>query len=198
MRCGFREVSRFVKTTRIHLKQATYLHCTVEIGHFALYPVRLKSISDPFKNIRNETIYQCDSYRDLGPTATPSGEVIKIQYSYSEYNKNLVIFARRGFAPPTWNRARLQRLKEMHCNNLYFGLNIFWYFLSIIFQLFTILCLVKDHWRWFSTLIVHMVHIFMPPDRMIGAYFFVLSVCLFVCLSVCLLSTLTVAITFEP
>ena len=60
MLCGFREVSRFVKTTRIHLKQATYLHCTVEIGHFALYPVRLKSISDPFKNIRNETIYQCD------------------------------------------------------------------------------------------------------------------------------------------
>ena len=59
MLCGFREVSRFVKTTRIHLKQATYLHCTVEIGHFALYPVRLKSISDPFKNIRNETIYQC-------------------------------------------------------------------------------------------------------------------------------------------
>ena len=64
MRCWFREVSRFVKTTRIHLKQATYLHCTVEIGHFALRPVRLKSISDPFKNIRNETIYQCenDSY----------------------------------------------------------------------------------------------------------------------------------------
>ena len=60
MLCGFREVSRFVKTTRIHLKQATYLQCTVEIGHFALYPVRLKSISDPFKNIRNETIYQCD------------------------------------------------------------------------------------------------------------------------------------------
>ena len=59
MLCGFREVSRFVKTTRIHLKQATYLYCTVEIGHFALYPVRLKSISDPFKNIRNETIYQC-------------------------------------------------------------------------------------------------------------------------------------------
>ena len=59
MLCGFREVSRFVKTTRIHLKQATYLHCTVAIGHFALYPVRLKSISDPFKNIRNETIYQC-------------------------------------------------------------------------------------------------------------------------------------------
>ena len=61
MLCGFREVSRFVKTTRIHLKQATYLQYTVEIGHFALYPVRLKSISDPFKNIRNETIYQCDS-----------------------------------------------------------------------------------------------------------------------------------------
>ena len=60
MLCGFREVSRFVKTARIHFKQATYLHCTVEIGHFALYPVRLKSISDPFKNIRNETIYQCD------------------------------------------------------------------------------------------------------------------------------------------
>ena len=60
MLCGFREVSRFVKTTRIHLKQATYLQCTVEIGHFALYPVRLKSISDPFKNIRNETIYQCE------------------------------------------------------------------------------------------------------------------------------------------
>ena len=62
MLCGFREVSRFVKTTRIHLKQATYLYCTVEIGHFALYPVRLKSISDPFKNIRNETIYQCAFY----------------------------------------------------------------------------------------------------------------------------------------
>ena len=60
MLCRFREVSRFVKTTRIHLKQATYLYCTIEIGHFALYPVRLKSISDPFKNIRNETIYQCD------------------------------------------------------------------------------------------------------------------------------------------
>ena len=60
MLCGFREVSRFVKTTCIHLKQATYLHCTVEIGQFALYPVRLKSISDPFKNIRNETIYQCE------------------------------------------------------------------------------------------------------------------------------------------
>ena len=59
MLCGFREVSRFVKTTRIHLKHATYIQCTVEIGHFALYPVRLKSISDPFKNIRNETIYQC-------------------------------------------------------------------------------------------------------------------------------------------
>ena len=67
MLCGFREVSRFVNTTRIHLKQATYLHCTVEIGHFALYPVRLKSISDPFKNIRNETIYQCD--RSLEPSA---------------------------------------------------------------------------------------------------------------------------------
>ena len=61
MLCGFREVSRFVKTTRIHLKWATYLHCTVEIGHFALYPVRLKSISDPFKDIRNETIYQCEN-----------------------------------------------------------------------------------------------------------------------------------------
>ena len=60
MLCGFREVSRLAKTTRIHLKQATYLQCTVEIGHFALYPVRLKSISDPFKNIRNETIYQCE------------------------------------------------------------------------------------------------------------------------------------------
>ena len=61
MLCGFREVSGFVKTTRIHLKHSIYLQCTIEIGNFALYPVRLKSISDPFKNIRNETIYQCDN-----------------------------------------------------------------------------------------------------------------------------------------
>ena len=59
MLCGFREVSRFVKTARIHLKQATYLHCSVKISHFASYPVRLISISDPFKGIQNETIYQC-------------------------------------------------------------------------------------------------------------------------------------------
>ena len=48
---------------------------------------------------------------------------------------------------------------------------------------------------------MHALLIFMPPDRMIGAYCFCpvcLSVCLFVCLSVCLLSTLTFAITFEP
>ena len=61
MLCGFREVSQFVKTTRIHLKQATYIH----ISHFASYPVRLKTISDPFKNNRNETIYQCDYVNNL-------------------------------------------------------------------------------------------------------------------------------------
>ena len=51
-----------------HLKQAAYLHCTVEIGHFAWYPVRLKRISDPFKDIRNETIYHCvngDFFQDV-------------------------------------------------------------------------------------------------------------------------------------
>ena len=65
MLCGFRQVSRFVKTTHIHLKQATYLHCTVKISHFAKYPVRLISISDPFKDIQNETIYQCVNWHDL-------------------------------------------------------------------------------------------------------------------------------------
>ena len=59
MLCGFREVSLFVKTARIHLKQATYLHCIVKISHSASYPVCLISISDPFKGIWNETIYQC-------------------------------------------------------------------------------------------------------------------------------------------
>ena len=80
MLCGFREVSRFVKTTRIHLKQATYLHCTVEIGHFALYPVRLKSISDPFKNIRNKTIYQCvDSPWWVDDPYWYSGQKVKVK-----------------------------------------------------------------------------------------------------------------------
>ena len=47
--CGFREESRFVKTTRIYLKQVTYLHCTVKISHFSSYPVSLKSTSDRLK-----------------------------------------------------------------------------------------------------------------------------------------------------
>ena len=78
MLCGFREVSRFVKTTRIHLKRETYLHCTVEIGHFALYPVRLKSISDPFKNIRNETIYQCESAHREYSSVNDINDIIQV------------------------------------------------------------------------------------------------------------------------
>ena len=63
MLCGFREVSLFVKTTCIHLKQATY-PVTYNLQQ-ASYPVRLKSVSDPFKDIRNETIYQCEYFNDF-------------------------------------------------------------------------------------------------------------------------------------
>ena len=35
----------------------------------------------------------------------------------------------------------------------------FWYFCDISFQLFKILCLAKNHWRWFCAPNAHMVHI---------------------------------------
>ena len=40
-----------------------------------------------------------------------------------------------------------------------FGFNLFWHLLVISIQIFKLHCLVKDHWRGFSTRNAHMVHI---------------------------------------
>ena len=67
------------------------------------------------------------------------------------------------------SKFQISLLTGKRFNNIPFGFSLFWYLWGIIFQLFKLHCLAKDHWGGFSARNAHMVHIVINPIH-IGVY----------------------------